>query len=86
MLSVEAREQLIRRLRKIEGQTQGIQRMLAEERECREVLNQLASVKAATHRVSLELAKHHILACLNDPECATTEESVNDLIKHLVRI
>jgi len=86
MLSVEARDQLIRRLRKIEGQTQGIQRMLADDRECREVLNQLASVKAATHRVSLELAKHYILACLSDPDCANSEESVSDLIKHLVRI
>jgi CsoR family transcriptional regulator, copper-sensing transcriptional repressor len=85
-LPVEAREDLIRRLRKIEGQTQGIQRMLAEGRDCREVLNQLASVRAATHRVSLELMKYHALSCLQDADCMDSERSVTELIDMLLRV
>jgi len=85
MLTTEARQDLIRRLRKIEGQTQGIQRMLADERDCREVLNQLASVRAATYRVSLELMKYYALSSLNRPE-GDTEETVSDLIHLLSRV
>lgn len=86
MLTPQGRESLIRRLRKIEGQTQGIQRMLADGRECREVLNQLASVQAATRRVSLELVKQHVLSYLDDPECLDSESSVDELIDLLLRV
>jgi len=85
MIAIEARNGLIRRLRKIEGQAQGIQRMLEDGRDCREVLNQLASVRGATHRVSLEVVKHYALSTLNDQE-ASSEETVNDLISLLLRV
>jgi CsoR family transcriptional regulator, copper-sensing transcriptional repressor len=85
MLTTEARHDLLRRMRKIEGQTQGIQRMLEGERDCQEVLNQLASVRAATRRVSLELARHYVLNCLNNPDCAQGQEAVDEMIKLLLR-
>jgi len=85
MLSSEEREQLIRRLRRIEGQTQGIQKMLADGRDCREVLNQLASVRAATRQVSLELMKGYVRACVSDPESLRSDDSVGDLIDTLTR-
>ena len=86
MLSIEKRQELIRRLRKIEGQTQGIQRMLLDERDCREILNQLASVRAATRQVSLELTKSYLLACVNHPECLDSEEAVGDVINIILRV
>jgi DNA-binding FrmR family transcriptional regulator len=85
MLTSEARANLIQRLRKIEGQAQGIQRMLADDRDCREVLNQLASVRAATRRVSLELMRHYMMSRLDAPEPLDAEEAVDDLIKFLMR-
>jgi len=84
-LSAEARDDLILRLRKIEGQTQGIQRMLAEGRDCREVLNQLASVRAATHQASLELLKHYALTCLDDPSATRSESQLADMIELLLK-
>lgn len=84
MLSPEARDELIRRLRRIEGQTQGIQRMLVDGRECREILNQLASVRAATHRASLELMRHYALSCLRNPECAESPTDVDEVISFLL--
>lgn len=86
MLSTQKREELILRLRKIEGQTQGIQRMLAENRDCREVLNQLASVRAATRQVSLELTKSYVAACAQDPGCLQSEDSVGDLVNLLLKV
>ncbi len=65
-LEPQTRQDLILRMRRIEGQTQGIQRMLAEGRDCRDVLNQLASVRAATRSVSVELARRYAQACLAD--------------------
>ncbi len=84
MLPPEARDDLIRRLRKIEGQTQGIQRMLQDGRECREVLNQLASVRAATRSVSLELMRHYALSCLSNPQCLRSEQTLNEVIALLL--
>ena len=80
MLPEEARSDLIRRLRKNEGQTQGIQRMLLEGRDCREVLNQLASVRAATQRVSAELIRHYAVSCFTDPARMQSEESIHEVI------
>ena len=87
MLSTEARDDLIRRLRKIEGQTQGIQRMLADGRDCREVLDQLASVRAATQSVIVTLMKHYALSCLRDPsQNDSPERALGEVIDLLVRI
>lgn len=80
MLPPETRDDLIKRLRKIEGQAQGIQRMLLEGRDCREVLNQLASVRAATQRVSAELVRHYALSCFNDPACIQSEDRIHQVI------
>lgn len=85
MLTQEARDDLILRLRKIEGQAQGIQRMLADGRDCREVLNQLASVRAATQRASLELMKYYALTSLTNPQ-GNAEEAVDDLISLMLRV
>ncbi len=87
MLSTEARKDLIRRMRKIEGQAQGIQRMLADDRDCREVLDQLASVRAATQSASIALMKHYALACLHDPaQAESPEKALGNVIELLVRI
>jgi len=80
MLPEETRDDLIRRLRKIEGQAQGIQRMLLEGRDCREVLNQLASVRAATQRVSAELVRQYAMSCLTDPACMNSEQNLHEVI------
>jgi CsoR family transcriptional regulator, copper-sensing transcriptional repressor len=84
LLPAQTRDDLILRLRKIEGQAQGIQRMLAEGRDCREVLNQLASVRAATHHASLELLRYYALTCLGDPGEARSEAQVNAMLDLLL--
>jgi len=60
----EAKEKLIQRLRRIEGQVHGIQGMLEEERDCREVLQQLASVRAAVQGVSRVFLQEYATECL----------------------
>ena len=60
----EAKEKLIQRLRRIEGQVHGIEGMLEEERDCREVLQQLASVRAAVQGVSRVFLQEYATECL----------------------
>jgi DNA-binding FrmR family transcriptional regulator len=54
------------RLRRIEGQVRGIQRMVDEDRYCVDVLTQVNSIKAALDRVSLLLLEDHVDHCVAD--------------------
>lgn len=62
----ESREQddLIKALRRIEGQTRGIQAMIRGGRECAEVVQQLAAVRNAVDRVSHRVVAANLRACL----------------------
>ena len=55
---------LVTRLRRIEGQVRGIQRMVADEAYCLDVLQQVEAVTAATDQVALLLLEDHIDGCL----------------------
>jgi DNA-binding FrmR family transcriptional regulator len=57
-------ETLLARLRRIEGQIRGIQRMLEEGRECEEVLTQLTAARSALDQVGLLLMDRHIERCV----------------------
>ncbi|MBN9392340.1 MAG: metal-sensitive transcriptional regulator [Chloroflexi bacterium] len=60
------KEQIIRRLRLIQGQTRGLQHMVGSGRNCQEILVQIASVKAALEQVSLKLAEYHLKVCFRE--------------------
>jgi DNA-binding FrmR family transcriptional regulator len=52
-LSATTRDQLLKRLRRIEGQARGVRRMIEEDRECHDILTQLAAIRGAAHQVSV---------------------------------
>ena len=58
-----ARERNLLRLRRIEGQVRGLQRMVGEDRYCADVLTQIASVHEALRAVGRELMRHHLVHC-----------------------
>ena len=57
-------EQAKTRLRRIEGQVRGIQRMLEQGRVCEDVLTQIMAVRSGIDQVGLLLLDHHIEQCL----------------------
>lgn len=59
----EIKKRNLARLRRIEGQVRGIQRMVDEERWCADVLTQVASVQEALRGVSRELMRNHLKHC-----------------------
>lgn len=64
------------RLRRIEGQVRGVQRMLDEDRDCQEVLQQLSAVRSAFQNASLIFARSYALQCLHDPNVELSEEQL----------
>jgi DNA-binding FrmR family transcriptional regulator len=70
----EAGRGIATRLRRIEGQVQGLQRMLESGRDCEEVLTQIMAVRSSLDQVGLLLMERHIERCLLDDVAA--DESV----------
>jgi CsoR family transcriptional regulator, copper-sensing transcriptional repressor len=55
-----------KRLRRIEGQVRGIQRMVDEDRYCIEILEQVSAVTKALQSVAIELLDDHLAHCVAD--------------------
>ncbi len=58
------KDQLSKRLRRIEGQVRGIERMVDEDRYCIDVLTQISAIQAALDKVALNLLDDHARHCL----------------------
>ncbi|HEX2140646.1 MAG TPA: metal-sensitive transcriptional regulator [Candidatus Limnocylindria bacterium] len=58
------RQELLNRLRRIEGQARGIQRMVESEAYCLEILQQVDAMTAAADQVSMLVLEDHIAGCL----------------------
>ena len=67
-LPEETISDLIRRLRRVEGQVRGLQQMLADGRDCREVVTQLSAANKALEQVGFNLVAAGLTWCLEDPE------------------
>lgn len=52
------------RLRRIEGQVQGLSRMIEEERYCIDILTQIRAVQAALRKVELKVLEDHVQHCV----------------------
>ncbi len=59
---------LQRRLRKVEGQVRGVQQMLADHRDCREVVTQIAAANKALEQVGFMLVSAGLTWCVVDPD------------------
>ena len=62
------RRALAIRLRKIEGQVRGIERMLDDERPCVDVLTQVAAVRTALDSFALRVLDDHLMRCVRDEQ------------------
>jgi CsoR family transcriptional regulator, copper-sensing transcriptional repressor len=87
--SVEAKHNLLTRLRRIEGQTRGLQRMVEEDKYCIEIMNQIAGVQSALEQVTLVLIENHLSHCVSEAmQAGQGEEKIRemmDVLKHFTR-
>src|SRR4028119_1922479 len=60
------KEKILARLRRIEGQVRGLQRMVGEEAYCVDILTQIGSVVSASEKVGAILLKDHVEHCVRE--------------------
>jgi len=63
---VETKDELLKRLRRVEGQVRGLQRMVEEEAYCIDVLTQVSAVTRALQSVAVALLDDHLRHCVAD--------------------
>jgi len=74
----------INRLRRIEGQVRGLQRMVEEDRYCADILMQIASVQEALRAVGRELMRNHLRHCAAKAIRAGTEEEAEAMYNEIL--
>ena len=80
------KDQLQSRLRRIEGQVRGIQRMVAEDRYCIDVLTQVAAIQAALDKVALGLLDGHAHTCVIGAEAEERDERTAEMMDAVGRL
>jgi DNA-binding FrmR family transcriptional regulator len=81
------KEDLVVRLRRIEGQVRGLQRMVEEDKYCIDVLTQVSSVTSALKAVGVGLLDGHVRHCVTESiERGDGDEKVEELMAAVVRL
>lgn len=62
----DEKEKVINRLKRIEGQVRGIQKMVEEDRYCVEILVQISAIQSALKNVGFAVTERHINHCVSD--------------------
>ena len=78
----ENHTQLIDRLSRIEGQVRGLRRMVEEDRDCMEVLKQVAATGGAVRSVGMMILKDHLEGCVT--EAIRDREQDGELIEQVI--
>jgi len=74
------RKQVIDRLSRIEGHVSGVKKMVEEDRDCPDLLHQIAAIKAALNKTGELILEDHIESCMvNAVNEGTTEKFVKNL-------
>src|SRR5574340_662387 len=87
----DAKERNLTRLRRIEGQVRGLQRMVEEDRYCADIMTQIASVHEALRAVGRELMRNHLRHCAtrairgSEDEASAMYDELLDLMYRHVR-
>ncbi|HEX3323694.1 MAG TPA: metal-sensitive transcriptional regulator [Solirubrobacterales bacterium] len=82
----ENREAVLKRLRRIEGQVRGVERMVEENRYCIDVVTQVTAIQAALDKVALELLSDHAEHCVMGAEEADRQDRTKELMSAVKRL
>ena len=80
-------DDLVQRLRRIEGQIRGIQQMLTDGRECRDVVTQISAASKALDQAGFKLVASGLTYCLSHPEAAARDGyNIDDVQKMFMKL
>jgi DNA-binding FrmR family transcriptional regulator len=80
------KDQLLNRLRRVEGQVRGVQGMVAADRYCIDVLTQISAIQAALDKVALGLLDDHARHCVIGAEEAEQGDKTDELMAAVGRL
>ncbi len=78
-------DRILNRLRRVEGQARGLQRMIEEGRNCEDILSQLAATRAALDRVGIFLITTKVRECLLDEEDTSSEAAIERALETFLK-
>jgi DNA-binding FrmR family transcriptional regulator len=81
-----SKDQLLNRLRRIEGQVRGVEGMVEDDRWCIDVVTQITAIQAALDKVALELLADHAHHCVIGGEPSEQEERTDELMGAVRRL
>lgn len=82
----EIKQSNLTRLRRIEGQIRGLQKMVEEERYCADIVVQIASVQEALRGVARALLKNHLRHCATDAIQSGDEKRMSEQYEELLEL
>lgn len=78
------KEAISKRLRRIEGQVRGIERMVEEDRYCIDILTQISAVTTALEAVAFKILDEHVHHCVTGAILSGDEETANAKTEELL--
>ena len=81
-----SKDDLLKRLRRIEGQVRGVQGMVDEDRYCIDVLTQISAIQAALDKVALGLLDEHARHCVVGGHSDSQEDKTDELMGAVGRL
>lgn len=76
---MESEKDFQKRISRIKGQVEGVERMISEKRDCLDVIQQIAAVRSALAKVGIELLKSETSSCVSDSK--QFEKLLNSLFR-----
>ena len=77
----EDKDAILKRLRRVEGQVRGLQRMVEEDKYCIDVLDQVSAATKALQAVALQLLDDHLKHCLTQDKVEEASAAIARLVK-----
>ena len=80
------KDQLVKRLKRIEGQVRGVEGMVEDDRYCIDVLTQISAIQAALDKVALGLLDDHARHCVMGAEGDEQADKTDELMAAVARL
>jgi DNA-binding FrmR family transcriptional regulator len=81
-----SKDELRKRLRRVEGQVRGVQKMVEEDRYCIDVLTQISAIQAALDKVALGLLDDHAHSCVIGAAPEQRDERTDEMMAAVGRL
>lgn len=80
-MATDTKNEVLIRLKKIEGQIRGLQRMIEEGQDCTDVVHQLSAARKALDKVGFIILSHRMLECIEKKDGSDSREAMDEALK-----